>query len=360
MTRVEGIPGAYVVAAVLLAGVPARAATLSVPGDYATVAEAVAVAAGGDVVEVAAGEHSVEGQIDVPSGITLHGAGADVTTLTATGDFTMFFLGDSSGVVVEGFTFVPYSGRAAFTCWDAAPAIGRNVFLGPGNGISGCGGTFDDDVFAGCNEGVYAHGDSPTIVNNVFAGCHWGVRLHFVIGSGGHVDANPRIFNNVFVDNDEAVHNHQGSPPNDYTRSPAYNLFLGNGSDCEGCTLGSPNLFENPVFVTYTDDGDFTDDDFHIVAESSPCVEAGTLTHEGADAPARDFDGETRPMGAAPEIGIDEVVGQPPVEEEPEEIPDAAPDVAPEVVTDAPADVPGDAALPEGQQESGCGCTLVA
>ena len=162
----------------------------------------------------------------------------------------------------------------------------------------------------------------------------------------------------MFVSNDEAIHNHTGSPTNEFTRNPTHNLFFNNGSDCDGCTLGDPNLFEDPLFVAHTANGDFTDDDFHIVADASPCVEAGTLTYDGADAPLLDFDGETRPIGSVPEIGIDEVEGPVVVDEEAEEMPDTSTDVIEDMATDMPTDTGADTG-PSGGQDSGCGCSIV-
>jgi hypothetical protein len=307
---------------------------------------------------VAAGTYSIDAQLDMPANVTLRGAGAAVTILEASGSFTLIFLGENSGFTIEGFTLVPNSDRSAISCYSGSGVVNANVILGPGNGTT-CGGTITNNVFAGNGVGVYAHGKSPTIANNVFAECDMGVQLHFSITSGGHRDANPRIFNNVFVSNTEAIHNHQGSPDNNYTRSPAYNLLLNNGSDCEGCTMGTPNLSEDPVFVSYTADGDFTDDDFHIVADASPCVEAGTLSHEDADAPLTDFDGEARPIGAVPEIGIDEVEGPVVVDEEADAAADTIDDVPADMGHDIPSDV-GTDTTPSGQQESGCGCAMIS
>jgi hypothetical protein len=311
-------------------------------------------------VEVAAGAYTIDAQLDMPADVTLRGAGAPVTILEASGMFNLIFPGENSGFTIEGFTMIPHSERTAVNCYSGSGVIDANVFLGPGDGTT-CGGTITNNVFAGNAIGVYAHGKSPTIANNVFAECDMGVRLHFAITTGGHRDANPRIFNNVFVSNTEAIHNHRGSPDNDYTRSPAYNLLFNNGADCDGCTMGTPNLTEDPVFVAYTANDDFTDDDFHIVADTSPCVEAGTLSHEDADAPVTDVDGETRPMGAAPEIGVDEVEGPPVADEEPETV-DAVTDAVDDAPADMAADLPSDPGTepePEGGEGGGCGCSLV-
>jgi hypothetical protein len=43
------------------------------------------------------------------------------------------------------------------------------------------------------------------------------------------------------------------------------------------------------------------DSSWHLTA-GSPCIDTGTTT----DAPARDFEGDTRPQGTAPDIGPDE------------------------------------------------------
>jgi hypothetical protein len=342
----------------------AAAAVIQVPGDYATIAEAVAAAVSGDVVEVAAGTYTVDAQISVPAGVSLVGAGAEETIVDVTGSITLFFMGDASGVTIEGFTFLLHGEGTVVSCWGTSQTVRKNIFIDAQYGVAGCGGRLENNIFAGCGTAVYAHGDSPTVVNNVFAECSMALNLHFVIRSGGQVDANPVVFNNIFIGNSEALHNHSGSPPNNYTRHPAYNVFMNNGTDCSGCDLGSPNLFEDPVFAAYTADGSFTDDDFHIVAGESPCVDSGSMSHEGAAAPDTDFDGEARPRGPNPDIGIDEVEGPPPVEEGPlEPADDAFADVLEDSRVEA-AEEPAPEAAPDGGDgdgggESGCGCFIV-
>ncbi|MBW2264288.1 MAG: hypothetical protein JRG91_20165, partial [Deltaproteobacteria bacterium] len=130
---------------------PAMADILAVPGDYGTIAEALAAAVSGDEVEVAAGIYSIDAQLVMPANVTLRGAGAAVTILEAAGTFTLIFPGESSGFTIEGFTLIPHAERSAISCYAGSGVIDANVFLGPGNGTT-CGGTITNNVFAGSGE----------------------------------------------------------------------------------------------------------------------------------------------------------------------------------------------------------------
>jgi predicted outer membrane repeat protein len=54
-----------------------------------------------------------------------------------------------------------------------------------------------------------------------------------------------------------------------------YNLWFDNaGGDLSGVPLGSHDVFANPLFVAWTDDGDPSNDDLHL-QPGSPAVDAG-------------------------------------------------------------------------------------
>ena len=67
----------FCVVAVLLAagGYSAAAATLAVPGDYATIQDAINAASAGDTIVIAAGTRAVGGVINVNKAVTIQGAG---------------------------------------------------------------------------------------------------------------------------------------------------------------------------------------------------------------------------------------------------------------------------------------------
>lgn len=77
-------PGERIRIGILLAvllgiGLPAGAAVLEVPSQYATIQEAIDAASAGDVINIAAGIYSE--QLDVPIAVTLQGSGMENTTI---------------------------------------------------------------------------------------------------------------------------------------------------------------------------------------------------------------------------------------------------------------------------------------
>jgi hypothetical protein len=119
-----------------------------------------------------------------------------------------------------------------------------------------------------------------------------------------------------------------------------FNLIDGYRGD-PGETYGADHVEGDPLFV------DAAAADFHLQA-SSPAIDSGTP----AEAPAVDFDGNTRPQGAGFDIGAFEHGLPPPDEAEtsPEPVPDR--DDAVEPLPDAGLD---DEA---GDGGGGCGCSL--
>jgi len=94
----------------LVTAVPAAAATINVPGDYATIQEAINAASANDTIMVAAGNYTEDLTIDVS--VTLQGESSDNTTIkgVATEPDASFPLAVpnidilSSGVSIHGFT----------------------------------------------------------------------------------------------------------------------------------------------------------------------------------------------------------------------------------------------------------------
>jgi predicted outer membrane repeat protein len=75
-----------------------------------------------------------------------------------------------------------------------------------------------------------------------------------------------------------------------------FNLFFGNSTNAIGTlTSGGHDLFVDPLFVAAANDN------YHL-SPISPAIDAG-----GKSGVTTDFDGETRPRGAAFDIGFDEV-----------------------------------------------------
>jgi hypothetical protein len=122
--------------AVILFAVPAIAATIHVPGDYASIQEAVNAAVAGDTIEV--GQGVFEGAVIQTNDLTLKGKGKK-TIITAipqpfgpNGPKAGFFLPDvggsgTSGVKIEGFGFEPYDPDNAPDDGVSFPVFCRNV-----------------------------------------------------------------------------------------------------------------------------------------------------------------------------------------------------------------------------------------
>jgi len=77
-----------------------------------------------------------------------------------------------------------------------------------------------------------------------------------------------------------------------------YNNLWDNSGDYVGVSPGPHDIAADPRFV------DAAAGDFHLLPDS-PCIDAG----DPYDYPLTDFEGDPRPMGAAPDIGADEFRG---------------------------------------------------
>ena len=131
---------------------------------------------------------------------------------------------------------------------------------------------------------------SPTIQSNTFYdnGAGWGSGLYNESG-------NPLILSNIVVNNDAyyegAIYSYGGS-----TTKLDYNDVWNNyGGNYSGVTPGTNDISADPLLA------DAADGDFHLLP-GSPCRDAGDPDIH----PDTDFEGDPRPMGLAPDIGVDE------------------------------------------------------
>ena len=179
-----------------------KAATLNVPGTYATIQAAINAASAGDTVEVAAGTYTAAGDYNLDfdgKAITLQGAGQTATiinlvasTRSSQEQFVVFHSGEQATSVVEdlqvenGF----YQDGGAITIVDSSPTIRQCWFNS--NSAVGVGG-----AIAIINNSTT---DTPTIQQCLFVGNGAG---NFVdtSGFGGAIEvlANPGA-NNTTVD----------------------------------------------------------------------------------------------------------------------------------------------------------------
>ncbi len=142
----------------------------------------------------------------------------------------------------------------------------NNVFAG-NEALAGGGG-----ITVGAN-----HGGGTLVVNNVlvYNDSPQGGGIHFeafslTSGSGG--------FNNNIIAFNQGygAFTDGASFPSDFQ----YNDVFGNSDGAFGALLGVPatplnNLYSDPLFVSLTNDGDWTNDDLALTSPDSPCIDAG-------------------------------------------------------------------------------------
>ena len=320
---------------------PSSAATLYIPGNYPTIQEAIDAASDGDTVQVAPGIYNQS--IEMKSGVSLQGAGADKTTIAATLNFAIFCgVGDCK---IDGFTIK--GGQYGIWNLGSSPTITNNIITGntssgiynkdyslptitnniiTGNPIgiwnSKCSPTpetnltiTNNTITGNTSSGIYNSVSSPTITNNVISDNGEGIQ---------NWSASPQITNNTITgNNDSGIYNEVGSSPtitnntitgntsygiynyfysspkitnniitasdygiyNDGGSSPTidYNDVWGNTTNYYGCSAGQNDISENPKFVN--------PDNYHLDL-GSPCIDAGW--NDALGLPGTDFDGNPR------------------------------------------------------------------
>lgn len=182
----------------------ARADVIHVPGDYATIQEAINASFDGDMVAVAAGTYTGPGNRDVTFGgkaISVSGAGPGLTIVDCQGTPSdphrgfLFDNGESENSVLEGLTvtnaYANGDGGAVLVGSGALPVVRECEFIG--NGASGQGSGINrsahvvECVFTG-NTGRSAAicGPSGSLVNCEFAG---NLSEFALMASGGAVES---------------------------------------------------------------------------------------------------------------------------------------------------------------------------
>ena len=144
--------------------------TLTVPGQYATIDEAIAVARNGDLIDVSAGSYTMNLRL-VNKQLSMRGNGADATTITPTDFGNIARVEEGSKLVLEDLTLADgrdrYSG--AVECRDSELEMRRVTLtghLGDSGGalyLRSCTSTFEDvsitDSIADAQGGgAYVHG----------------------------------------------------------------------------------------------------------------------------------------------------------------------------------------------------------
>ena len=336
---------AVVAVAVLgLGALPAAAVTRNVPSEYPTIQAAIDAATSGDIIMVAAGTYYE--RLDwthtavAPKDIQLLGAGADVTTVDATGTGSgrpLFISGVPATARVAGFTFTggTIQNGAGLQVVSSQLTIADNVICGNTPGLGTGGGvqlynsaaTLEHNVIAANSAawgggiyitgaapilvantikgnsatsggGVYLSGTGGTIVNNVVAD-------NIAVSSAGGVyllNADVTMTNNTVASNaltassvgGAGILNSGGSPVITNTiicsNTGADDLTVASGSpEVNYCDIGTPdgyagtngNISADPIF-----------DAAFRLGSGSPCIDAGS--NSAPNLPATDLDGNPR------------------------------------------------------------------
>jgi nitrous oxidase accessory protein NosD len=163
-----------------IASTASAAATLEVPGGYATIQQAIDAASDGDTVAVAAGTYAE--RIVVARAISVVGAGREETVLSGSGGEAVVLSAD--GATLSGFTIL-----GQVTAYCAKAIIEKNAIRADGGYSSIYAYTYP-----------YAkedcHGSADAVIqNNFISGGYFGVSVFL---------ANPVVRNNVIVKNIEA------------------------------------------------------------------------------------------------------------------------------------------------------------
>lgn len=156
---------------------------------------------------------------------------------------------------------------------------------------------------------------SPTIQNNIFIGNTGGNGGALSTGWGGTAIVRNNIFINNVADNGAAIYNHHARPiiiNNIIVDNTAniggggiynayglpmvdYNDVWNNSTNYANVVTGMHDISVDPMFVNPAHG------DFHLLPGSA-CIDTGDRNSY----PAEDLDGDARPMGPAPEMGLDE------------------------------------------------------
>ncbi len=306
----------------------AEPATINVPDDYSTIQAAVDAAAEGDTVLVAAGEFD-EPVVTLHAGVTLQGAGRDLTLLR--GQIHSQIFGETDpGVVIRDLTIdgagaTPTLGAAVLFDGGQVTITDTTVRNHPNRGIRFASGAYGEarrNVVRGNGWGIQVveSSDPVTISDNVVsfnqrAGiadqmCTGTEIVHNTIiangfgyeaasGGAGIVaapESTTEIHNNILVSNNGGIFVDESGPTQSHNlvwgNSVNYLVLLLGGEEATPSTAALGDVGIDPLFV------DAAGGDYHLTA-GSPAIDVGLASSSSPT----DFDGGARPQGAGVDMG---------------------------------------------------------
>lgn len=260
-------------------------------GDYTTIRTAIANSQPGDTILVNSGTYS-DGymRITIP-GLHIKGAGWEDTVMDASGYASGFYiLTDSSTnsygdyTIVEGLSIYGTTTYGAIFINEADRVIVQNnCFYDSQAGvwqILGSSSTIRNNIIGGCTYGIYASTKDMFAYNNIINNCEYGLYLRNYYYDYDRI----LLLNNCITNTDTVIHISitQGD----------YLIQYNTAWDCDDTTYTeNRNIFEDPLFTGFTDDSDYTNDDFTL-SSSSPCVDKGISVSD-----FNDVDGTRSDMG---------------------------------------------------------------